>query len=317
MTQKLSWTVLTVSLGLLLTACPSSTPPPAADTTAPSVSLTASPSSVTVAGNVTLSATATDAVGVTKVMFFAGSTQIGEDTSAPYTWSDPITRAQNGERSYSAKALDAAGNEGRSSAQNVTVNIPAPIENRAPLADFTASSSGLVLNVTNSSSDPDGDPLTYTWNWGDSSPDSSGANPSHTYASSGTYNVKLTASDGRGGNSVKTLSVTVTAGVPGNRAPVANFTLAVSSLTITPTNTSSDPDGDPLTYSWNWGDASPLSSGANPAHTYAAAGTYTVTLTANDGRGGSNSSTRSVTVSSAASTGGVWDASSWDGANFQ
>lgn len=213
MIYRQSWTVLTVSLGLLLTACPSSTPPPAADTTAPTVSLTASPSSVTTAGNVTLSAPATDAVGVTKVVFFQGSTQLGEDTSAPYTWSDPLTRAQNGTRSYSAKAFDAAENEGRSSAQNVTVNIPAPLENQNPLADFTASSSGLVLSVTNSSSDPDGDPLTYAWNWGDASPDSSGANPSHTYAAAGTYSVKLTASDGRGGNNVKTRSVTVSSAV--------------------------------------------------------------------------------------------------------
>ncbi len=57
---------------------------------------------------------------------------------------------------------------------------------------------------------------------------------------------------------------------------------------------SSDPDGSPLTYSWNFGDGSPLSTQANPAHSFTAPPgvptKFTVTLTVSD-TGGLNAST--------------------------
>jgi glucose/arabinose dehydrogenase len=46
---------------------------------------------------------------------------------------------------------------------------------------------------------------------------------------------------------------------------------------------STDPYGKPLTYAWDFGDGSAPSTGANPSHTYAAAGTYTATLTVSNG----------------------------------
>ncbi|WP_084571251.1 glycosyl hydrolase family 18 protein [Deinococcus misasensis] len=94
------------------------------DTTAPTASLTASPSTLTAAGSVTLSATATDNVGVTKVEFYRGTTLLGTDTTAPYSLSDSFTSStQNGSYSYTAKAFDAAGNTKTSAAASVTVNI--------------------------------------------------------------------------------------------------------------------------------------------------------------------------------------------------
>lgn len=48
---------------------------------------------------------------------------------------------------------------------------------------------------------------------------------------------------------------------------------------------SSDPDGDTLTFSWDFGDGH-SASGNQVAHTFEVAGSFTVTLTANDGRSG-------------------------------
>jgi chitinase len=58
---------------------------------------------------------------------------------------------------------------------------------------------------------------------------------------------------------------------------------------------SNDPDGDPLTYSWQFGDASE-SSLANPQHSYAAAGRYSVTLTVTDPTGAEDTATTSVRI---------------------
>jgi subtilisin family serine protease len=94
------------------------------ETTPPTASLTAPSPGATVAGTVTVSATASDNVGVTRVDFFAGSTQIGSDTSSPYSVSWDTTTGANGSVTLTARAWDAAGNMGDSSPVSVTVNNP-------------------------------------------------------------------------------------------------------------------------------------------------------------------------------------------------
>ena len=69
------------------------------------------------------------------------------------------------------------------------------------------------------SSDPDGDTLTYDWDFGDGSAHSSAAKPSHTYSQPGTFQAKLTVSDGRGKSASKTIAITA-----GGTAPVATIT---------------------------------------------------------------------------------------------
>ena len=61
---------------------------------------------------------------------------------------------------------------------------------------------------------------------------------------------------------------------------------------------STDPNlGDTLVYSFNWGDGTTLGTTASGTHTYAAAGTYTISMTVRDGWGATASViNRTVTV---------------------
>lgn len=95
----------------------------------PAVSLVASPESVTQAGTLTLSAAASDDRGVVKVVFyrldvFGNATVLGTDTAAPYQWQIALTRNDNGQWSYFARATDTAGQTADSSVVSVTVAIP-------------------------------------------------------------------------------------------------------------------------------------------------------------------------------------------------
>jgi len=92
------------------------------DTTAPSTSITAPAGGSTVSGTTTVSANASDDVGVSRVEFFLGSSLLGSDTTAPYSFDWNTTSVANGAYSLTTKAYDAAGNVGASSAVSVTVS---------------------------------------------------------------------------------------------------------------------------------------------------------------------------------------------------
>ncbi len=92
------------------------------DTQAPAVSITAPLNGATVVGTVSVTATASDNVGVTKVEFYLDGVLKSTDTTSPYAWSWDSTTASNGSHSLTAKAYDAALNVGTSTAVSVTVN---------------------------------------------------------------------------------------------------------------------------------------------------------------------------------------------------
>gem|GEM_PF-2374219 len=182
--------------------------------------------------------------------------------------------------------------------------LPAAV-NQAPTAAFTSSSTtGVAPHAitfdASSSSDPDGDALTYEWSFGDGASDT-GASVTHTFASAGTYAVTLTVSDGSLTDAA-TETITITAA---NQAPTAAFTSS-STTGVAPhaitfdASSSSDPDGDALTYEWSFGDGA-SDTGASVTHTFASAGTYTVTLLVSDGLL-TDSQTASVLIASGVGT---------------
>jgi hypothetical protein len=93
------------------------------DVTAPTTAITSPLGGKDVPGSVTVSASADDDFGVTRVEFYAGSTLIGTDTAAPYqvTWSAPA-----GNWSLTSRAYDAAGHASTSAAVGVNVDTAAP-----------------------------------------------------------------------------------------------------------------------------------------------------------------------------------------------
>jgi glucose/arabinose dehydrogenase len=94
-----------------------------ADTTPPTVSVTAPTAGATVSATVTVAADAADNIGVAGVQFGLDGANLGaEDTSSPYSVSWDTTTATNGSHSLTARARDAAGNTTTSSAVIVTVS---------------------------------------------------------------------------------------------------------------------------------------------------------------------------------------------------
>jgi len=90
-----------------------------------------------------------------------------------------------------------------------------PQQNQQPVCRLTVSERAQVGEAVqldaSASSDPNGDPLTFTWDFGDGTPPVKGTFPrtTHAYARAGNYTVKVTADDGRGGMCSATAPVTV------------------------------------------------------------------------------------------------------------
>jgi len=178
--------------------------------------------------------------------------------------------------------------------QSQTLSIGA---NAPPIASFTFACSGLTCSFdASASSDPDGRILRYAWDFGDGTTLISGSIPpiaSRTYAAHGAYTVTLTVTDN--GNAASQTTHVVTVSAP-NAPPVASFTSACSALTCSfNASGSSDPDGTIASYAWSFGDGT-SASGVTASHTYAAGGTYSVTLTVTDNAAATGQAAGSVTV---------------------
>jgi PKD repeat protein len=176
----------------------------------------------------------------------------------------------------------------RSDPSVTSATISAPPVNLAPIADpggpYAAEPGQVVTFDGSASADPNNDPLTYSWDFGDGAM-GSGLNPTHAYAAAGNYTVTLTVNDGQ----LDSDPVSTTANIavaPANSAPTADpggpYTGDTGTAIRFDGSASRDPDGDALTYSWNFGDGS-TGTGATPSHTYTASGRYEVSLVVNDG----------------------------------
>ncbi len=181
----------------------------------------------------------------------------------------------------------------------------APVANAGP--DQTAALSQVVHLDGSASTDVDGDPLSFSWEFvsqpaGSSAQlvDATSASPTFQVDRRGTYQVKLTVNDGLAASTPDIVEVTV-----GNTAPVAS---AGADQRITRGDTvtldgsgSTDIDGDPLTYMWSLttvpdGSVAALDNAGAVAPTFVAdrPGTYVAQLIVSDGFTVSTADTVSV-----------------------
>jgi PKD repeat protein len=166
--------------------------------------------------------------------------------------------------------------------------------NQPPIVSFTTACSGLACTFNGSACfDPDGAIAFFSWHFGDRTDSTGPATKTHTYAAPGTYVVTLQATDQDYGIGTYRQTVTV---ISTNAAPIASFTSSCAALTCSFNGSgSSDSDGSIVSHAWTFGDGS-SATGAAPSRTYAAGGTYTVTLTVRDDKGASSTHAQSVTL---------------------
>jgi len=176
--------------------------------------------------------------------------------------------------------------------------------NTAPTAAFSHACTDLACTFTDASSDPDSDPLTYLWTFGEptsgANDTSTVASPSHTYGAAGSYHVKLTVTDSTGAaSSVADSVVTVSTTAPGGN-PTAGFTVACDGAVCTFTDTSTAATGRTIaSWDWNFGDDSAHATTQNPTHTYDVTdtiSTFTVTLVVTDDQSATDSASQDITV---------------------
>jgi PKD repeat protein len=153
----------------------------------------------------------------------------------------------------------------------------------APVADFTADPLAGTAPLSVQFNDTSTGAGITSWAWdfnNDGTIDSSSQNPVFTYASAGTYSVRLTVTNAGGSDSeLKTDYITVSEAPV---APVADFsadaTTGIIPFTVHFTDLST---GTGIT-AWAWdfnGDGAIDSNSQNPVYTYDNPGRYTVNLT--------------------------------------
>jgi len=142
-------------------------------------------------------------------------------------------------------------------------------------------------NLTNEQ----GNTYLYDWDFGDSNT-SSDKNPTHTYSTSGTYTVVLTATTSDGCSAIYTDHIKV------SQHPQADFSVSNgcdNELNTFNNETTINVSETIDSYEWDYGDGS-VSSGETGSHTYDDPGIYDVTLRAVSGNSCDDIATKQITI---------------------
>lgn len=185
---------------------------------------------------------------------------------------------------------------------------PPPPPNHPPVAACSANPASVYagsndpVTVHVNASDPDNDPLTYSYTATGGAVEGSGPDARFNTSglAEGTYTVTAKVDDGRGGTA--TCATDITVAKRPNRPPT--ISCSTDRSPIMPgertgiTAVASDPDGDPLTYSYSSSSGQVTGDGPKAVFdsTGLAPGSYTVKCSVSDGRGGTADASTNVDV---------------------
>jgi|GEM_PF-1215339 len=275
----------TATQGVSVTPPP---PPPPPPNQPPTCTLSVTPTTGTAPLTVTATGSCTD--------------PDGDTLSEVLDWGDHTnTNGTSGTHTYTARgrynvtltATDPGGLSG-SATQAVTVN-----RNQTPTCTLnvtpTSGSAPLTVTATALCSDSDGDTLTTVISWGDNTPNTNSTTGAHTYNTSGSFTVSVTATDPANNQGTASQVVTVATSTPACTVQVSPSS-GNAPLVVTATATCSDAGNDLGTVLTDFGDGYYL-TGNSSTHTYVSGGSYTVTVIAHDKAGNSSQSvSKPVTV---------------------
>ena len=172
------------------------------------------------------------------------------------------------------------------------IHIGEPAQVEFSIDDDTVCTNSLVL-FSDSSIIPPGEIVTkLIWDFGDGTLDSTQSTVSHFYSTAGAYTITLTIQTES--SCIATLSKVIQ--VIESPVSIFSFSNVCKGINADFTDLSTSSSLSQITtWNWNFGDTL-LSSLQNPTHLYADSGVYTVSLTAIDNNGCSNSSTQTITI---------------------
>ena len=177
-------------------------------------------------------------------------------------------------------------NDSGVSIENFDIKVlPAP-DNKDPVPSLAYDPKG-CLNVTlqaSGSSDPDGDPVQYRYNFGDGNWTdwTYYSYMEHEFGGEGSYNCSLKVRDNRGGESHRTFLIVEVEDKPLNRPPVAvyedQYKIYIDENLILDLSGSYDPEGGPLEVRVEWGDGTATEWGSSLLleHDYESTGSYSI-----------------------------------------
>ncbi len=252
---------------------------------APTVSITTSPIQGTSPFQVTFTAVASDSDGTINSYEWAfgdGETSSGEQV---------VSHTFAGSGIYNV-TLTVTDNKGTASSASTMVDVT----NAPPEVSISTTTlqGGFphAVTFTASATDKDGSIIGYEWSFGDGET-ATGEVVTHTFTQPGSFQVVLKVTDNLFAVTTSSLTVTAT-----SYPPTANlyYTVSVTDpATILFSGSGLDSDGTITSYSWNLGDGT-YTGGAQVTHTFAAPGTYTVTLTVADSQGMTTQQTATVNI---------------------